>query len=1367
MGMGLTALPVLAQTTITTNDGTDGVSGFVQQNDVGSFGGAQWHVKNAGTTTTRKAYIRFDTSGITESVSAASFDLVVSLIASGIGDTDQVINVYGITDETLDNWDPATTTWSNAPANDTGSKFAADLTKADLLGTIVLDFNGDKAAPVGTVVGLSDQALANFLNTDTNGLVTFILGRTVNPRDGDNLLFAGDTHGTLAPPSLSITSGPDEIAPTLVRTSPAHDEPEAPLDTDLVATFDEPVQAGTGNITLHLASDGSEIDSFDVAASGQLDFAGPVLTITPRDLLASGVEYYILIPDTAVQDSAGNTFAGISDPSGWSFTGDGTPPSIVSLNPADDSPGADIRSTLVATFSEEIFGASGNILVKDLTNLNTETFDIFDIGVTISGNTLTIEPTNGLLPETDYAIQIESGAIEDFIGNSFAGITDDTTWNFTTASIVVVNQASARLSDTGGQGDPWDLENTPHTISFDAGADADKLVVTLGSETGSGGPPVITYDGHALTRITGTALGRNMGIWYLDLAGTGYAGGEADLTVDMTSYFTVNGIGLGVVSLDGTAPGVATANGASSRSVPLTTPVPNSFVMTTHAAQGTGNVGVPAGLTVVYRGGIGSAVGGTAYLVGSPLGTATYTYTNSAPNSDRTSAAAFVPASGAPAIVDTHPANGALGVRADANLVATFSENVTAGSGTIEIWQAGGGSPVESFDVATSDRVTVSGRTLTIDPTSDFPTATLEYHVLIGAGAVVDNTGGDPFGGIPDPAAWSFTTFGPPAADNNRISIMVAGSAGEPVTGTDLVHDFDTFPRVATSHTLQSFSDVAMDAGHHLVIYNARFDDPDDANGNRSEIQTNLNLNGADLPAGWSQGYIRRISGQHETICAGGAIIEVATGGDVLQLQSFKTGTANENVTREPGQTALQLVKLDDGWDYLRLAGHDGSGTDQALVAGDTTVAYAEVLEQDAGSFGDISDGVTLVQAGHYLVLANTYMVGDNAGSAKRTAISQHLTLDGSPIIGSKTTVYLRGAAGEDEGAATIGMIIETTAANQVLRTLVARENEAVGVAIHGGRTSLTIAKLPDSAHFIRLTDTGNLQDFNGGILSYDTQAELDAGFTHDTVTNPDQVGVTAPGDYLFFASQYNGAGVIERVYYNQGWQINGTGGLAAHGQTGGYNRVPADTSGAASTVGNWSGFVTSLSASDYVQTVTQALGADGSEAADDLALQGVSVSSLFGDAPSGAYDTWAFANGLGGADALPAADTENGGAGDGLVQLLEFGFGTDPNAFDNTPLAADGTAHGTPLLTPAASGGGFELVFVRRDDHGASGSVTYTPQFSSGDLETFYDDPTAPAPVVDSAVDGAYEIVSVPFPASLPDGQPARFGRVKVEVAP
>lgn len=176
--------------------------------------------------------------------------------------------------------------------------------------------------------------------------------------------------------------------------------------------------------------------------------------------------------------------------------------------------------------------------------------------------------------------------------------------------------------------------------------------------------------------------------------------------------------------------------------------------------------------------------------------------------------------------------------------------------------------------------------------------------------------------------------------------------------------------------------------------------------------------------------------------------------------------------------------------------------------------------------------------------------------------------------------------------------------------------------------------------------------------------------------------------------------------------------------------------------------------------------GASGSGATniDDAYFTGAGTVTVTTGGAASAYDTWASDNGLTGGDALDTADVES----DGLVNLLEFGFGTDPNVADNSPLVADGSANGTPIIQQSGGGEGvtFDALFVRRDDYDTSGSATYTAQFSS-DLLTFYDSTATPTFVADSTADPDYEVVSVPYPATLPDGKKARFFRLKVDLVP
>ncbi|MGB1130267.1 MAG: hypothetical protein ACPG4K_09455 [Haloferula sp.] len=159
-------------------------------------------------------------------------------------------------------------------------------------------------------------------------------------------------------------------------------------------------------------------------------------------------------------------------------------------------------------------------------------------------------------------------------------------------------------------------------------------------------------------------------------------------------------------------------------------------------------------------------------------------------------------------------------------------------------------------------------------------------------------------------------------------------------------------------------------------------------------------------------------------------------------------------------------------------------------------------------------------------------------------------------------------------------------------------------------------------------------------------------------------------------------------------------------------------------------------------------------------ALVEIATETIYGDWLGG-FDFSGFTS----PDLTPSGNPDS----DVSNNLLEFAFGTNPAVSSGASLNPDGSANGLPV--PVASGGGgggvsFDYLFVRRDDHGTSGSVTYTPQFSS-DLVTFHDSAAPPVLVADSTEDPDYEIVKVPYPAILPDGKKARFARMKVDEVP
>lgn len=120
------------------------------------------------------------------------------------------------------------------------------------------------------------------------------------------------------------------------------------------------------------------------------------------------------------------------------FVIDQTAPEITSFNPANNETGIfpGIES-LEASFTESIeLTGAGSVTLKNLNDPSGSsdlTFNLPNAGVTIQGNrSLLISPPQDLPFNANIAVLISADAIRDLPGNLFAGISDESTWNFTT-----------------------------------------------------------------------------------------------------------------------------------------------------------------------------------------------------------------------------------------------------------------------------------------------------------------------------------------------------------------------------------------------------------------------------------------------------------------------------------------------------------------------------------------------------------------------------------------------------------------------------------------------------------------------------------------------------------------------------------------------------------------------------------------------------------------------------------------------------------------------------------------------------------------------------------------------------------------------
>ncbi len=152
--------------------------------------------------------------------------------------------------------------------------------------------------------------------------------------------------------------------------------------------------------------------------------------------IPDGTDYYLKWTFTGVGGSSNSQAIAIDN---FSITASGggtdvTAPTVTTLTPTDNATNVFTNTNLQIVFNEPIAKGIGNVLLKKLSdNAIVQTIDVTNAIVSVVGSTATIT-INPLLNSTDYYVEIDAGAFTDIALNNFAGITGNSTWNFTTSA---------------------------------------------------------------------------------------------------------------------------------------------------------------------------------------------------------------------------------------------------------------------------------------------------------------------------------------------------------------------------------------------------------------------------------------------------------------------------------------------------------------------------------------------------------------------------------------------------------------------------------------------------------------------------------------------------------------------------------------------------------------------------------------------------------------------------------------------------------------------------------------------------------------------------------------------------------------------
>ena len=1009
---------------------------------------------------------------------------------------------------------------------------------------------------------------------------------------------------------------------------------------------------------------------------------------------------------------------------------DTTDPQLAIVNafsPVDGAVEVAPDGNLTVTFDEAIAIGSGNITIKNLDAPSETAIPVSDAQVTVYGTVLTINPATDLDPNTNYAVQIAATAIDDLAGNSFAGITDDTTWNFSSETVIfiattspverqVVQRDGSNLGSIPVEGtvtSSVDRIEARAVASYDKSLGAiwfigDSITQSIVDGDANGSPrkslydlldadgASFTYTGDFVANVdglptTGGTVETNLYHYHSGHSGIriGEVGGDTGFATNMTSYWGTGRLAVEkpsqILIMLGTND-VGTT-GASERLRQL---VEDIYALP--------NVGTP-----------------TIFLASIP------------PNGRNASDTAYVAAFNAdvPGIVTDFQAEGkdvqfvdqftplnddyANTMRGD-NLHPNATGNDTMAqtwfdaikarhaTGIPTAWQTIATSPVDTFsgaltNVAAGGWYSVEVRSIV----SEAPVDTL----------IIDKVGvGDIYVIAGQSNSANFGT-GNPSAEDDRVSYLglandlwvhaddapanpsnSAGSGGSPwpQLGDLLAAQEDVpiafVPLGDGSSTVLSWTPAASDnypnllnavqtfptSGFKAVLWHQGESDSVDTNAITYQSRLETVIAASRTDAGWSvPWYIAEVS------------------------------YANRTLVKEDPVTAGQRATVHN---------------DPLVFLGPSTDEFH--LEDANG--GKLKDGVHFNAAG----------------------LLDHATQWSEILLGT-TTISPRNGDFEDNRTAGITGLSALADGAVHLVDILAGDSPMVLDWRVLAASGVDSADGSNGFHN-PTTDTyaGAVDSINGGVLpnmNGQHVAVLDGGTADNYFLQSTRVATEADTYYTLTVA----LGVRDSATsYGARLEITSNGSVVASAS---FDKATLDALHGSDASGSFTDASVSWTTASSVTTNQL------------LAIRVVKVGGVgtvidfdnvrFTTAAASAYQSWVVENGLSTSEALSAADVD----GDGNSNLLEFAFGTDPAVSNNNSIGyGSGVTPGLPLPvleTITSNNVDFRAVFGRRKDWSVAG-LTYTPQFSP-DLTEWVD--ATDTPTLIESGSGDIDAVYVPYP--------------------
>ncbi|MEO9965288.1 MAG: Ig-like domain-containing protein [Reichenbachiella sp.] len=231
----------------------------------------------------------------------------------------------------------------------------------------------------------------------------------------------------------------DNAPPSIQSIAPENDASDIAVNlSQLSLVLSETVNSGVaGKFELLNAAD--EVIKEFVMGTSDVVVSGNTITLNNVPLLSNLSTYWVRNNNTganAIQDVASNPLGNWTDDTTWEFTTAEAPDEESPILSGFSTSGAvALDANLEINYNEPVQINSGSYFLRDGSGQLVQALAVDGPNVSISGNTVVLNPSNNLIYHTDYTIEAASGVVIDLSGNPAPAIGSGD-WSFSAEGII-------------------------------------------------------------------------------------------------------------------------------------------------------------------------------------------------------------------------------------------------------------------------------------------------------------------------------------------------------------------------------------------------------------------------------------------------------------------------------------------------------------------------------------------------------------------------------------------------------------------------------------------------------------------------------------------------------------------------------------------------------------------------------------------------------------------------------------------------------------------------------------------------------------------------------------------------------------------